>query len=157
MTFETPYSIGDKLYVLVSRDAKVSPVCGACEGAKTFRVTHADGISRPLPCGRCGGKGEIKTKGTQTVFDVRLFTIGGITIKAGRTESYGNEPPTTRVVQYHALQTDLHRAVEWEGTLDTPTPNARSYERIHFWADREVAVAVAERWTREIQEREARS
>lgn len=82
MTVETPLSLGDHLYALYVRESRLDTVCGACEGAKTFAVAHADGQVRNLDCGHCNGKGKLITAASRPVLDVRRVEVHRIRVEA---------------------------------------------------------------------------
>lgn len=153
MKSETKYTIGDKLYVLVRRDARVSFVCGACEGAKTLSVKHADGVERLLPCGGCGGKGKLDDGKSVPVFDVKLFTVAGLRIEVGKTGVL-NDYSEPRVTYFD--RTGKLRDVVEEQTGVPRFPGRYSHGgATYFWPDKALATATAEAWTAAAQAAEA--
>lgn len=80
--------VGSAVYVHVLRDEKLYPVCGACEGAKTFDVPHRDGTVHALPCAKCEGKGKLYSSKTRPVIDVMRAEVGGLRYDVGSTEGY---------------------------------------------------------------------
>lgn len=152
MKIETPLNLGDHLYALYVREARLDPVCGACEGAKTFEVKHADGQVRPLACGHCGGKGKLHAAASQPVLDVCRVEVHGIRVEVdafGTTVRY--EGPRggrgTRVAAFSLDRTPASLIEAGALRCDVVTG---SYLR-YAWTSRQEAAAVAPIWQEELQ------
>ena len=147
MTVTPKYNIGNKLFFLLSRDARVDPVCGACEGAKVFLVPHLDGEMHELPCAKCKGKGSIYSGKSVTVYDVKSLLITGFTIEVGWINEFVSyvEPK----VSYHGKSGGKTHELTREGSPKEAW-NSRTTDTF-FWTDKEVAGVIAEAWTKAAQ------
>ena len=141
------YNIGDKLFFLLSRDARVDPVCGACEGAKVFLVPHLDGETHALPCAKCKGRGSLYSGRSVPVYDVKALLITGFTIEVGWIHEF--QTHTEPKVSYHGKSGGKTHKLTLEGSPEEAW-NTRSVDTF-FWTDKDVAGAIAEAWTKAAQ------
>jgi hypothetical protein len=150
VTLETRFSVGDKLYVIYVREAAVCDVCGACEGAKTFPVTHADGVVRPLPCAICRGKGHLEATASRPVLDVEKQVVAGLNVHVSR---FGGVP-TVEYLGKMTTQRDNPTFREWTPrSIQALDGSVRCGAYLSWcWATRAEAKAHAETWQGPLQE-----
>lgn len=152
MTLETPLNIGDVLYVHYVRESQLDPVCGACEGAKTFSVRHADGETRELPCGRCAGRGKLPGGASQPVLDVIRMKVDRVVVSVDRwgcEVSYFGEAES-RKARAPSFRLDRIPANLVEAGALRISISTGAYLP-YGWIDRKAALAVVPAWQEELQ------
>lgn len=146
--------IGDYVYLHTTRNEKVQPVCGACEGAKVFDVLHRDGSTHQIPCAKCGGKGKLFMREEHLVVDVVRAQVVGIIHNIGQVRYFASREWAEREkangwTEYRVLGAgNLDEVVTTPGQETPPADLPMAHKRLSlnrklYWRDRKVALAIA--------------
>lgn len=142
-TLTSPLGIGDKVYILVRRDATVTIQCPYCGTAGTITFAAVDNTPTTIKCPKCEGKGKLRAGKTLIMYDVKRREIVGVTLQTGAVDHNGKHVPVT----YHYGGADRGSGCI-EGCADSfPAASNGSYANVDstYWLTKADAEAVSAR------------